>query len=57
MPSMDCIVVEPDTGNGQPTNKGSRITARTILEFLAAGDGIQDVLACIRFSSEGLQLR
>jgi uncharacterized protein (DUF433 family) len=61
---MDRIVVEPDICNGQPTIKGTRITARTVLEFLAAGDAIEDVLeeypsltredilACIRFSSD-----
>jgi uncharacterized protein (DUF433 family) len=61
---MDRIVVEPDICNGQPTIKGTRITAQTILEFLAAGDAIEDVLeeyplltredvlACIRFSSD-----
>jgi len=60
---MDRIIVEPDICNGQPTIKGTRITARTVLEFLAAGDAIEDVLeeypsltredilACIRFSS------
>jgi len=61
---MDRIIVEPDICNGQPTIKGTRITARTVLEFLAAGDAIEDVLeeypsltredilACIRFSSD-----
>jgi uncharacterized protein (DUF433 family) len=61
---MDRIVVEPDIFNGQPTIKGTRITARTVLEFLAAGDAIEDVLeeypsltredilACLRFSSD-----
>jgi len=61
---MNRIVIDPDICNGQPTIRGTRITARTVLEFLAAGDSIQDVLeeypaltredvlACIAFSSD-----
>ena len=61
---MDRIVIEPDICNGQPTIRGTRISARTVLEFLAAGDSIEevleeypsitreDVLACIGLSSE-----
>lgn len=30
---------------GRPSIKGSRITVQTILEFLAAGDSIEDILA------------
>jgi len=61
---MDRIVIDPDICNGQPTVRGTRITARTVLEFLAAGDSVEevleeypalkreDVLACIGLSSE-----
>ena len=61
---MNRIVIEPDICNGQPTIQGTRSTAQTILEFLAAGDSIDDilegypslskadVLACIGLSSE-----
>ena len=61
---MNRIVVEPDICNGQPTIRGTRITAQTVLEFLASGDSVadileeypsltsEDVLACIGFSSE-----
>jgi uncharacterized protein (DUF433 family) len=60
----DRIVIHPDICNGQPVVKGTRITAQTVLEFLGAGDSIEevleefpslqreDVLECIRFSSE-----
>ncbi len=41
---MDRIVIDPDICNGQPVVRGTRITMRTILEFLAAGDSIEDVL-------------
>jgi uncharacterized protein (DUF433 family) len=61
---MSRIVIDPDICNGQPTIRGTRIAARTVLEFLAAGDSIEDVLeeypaltrddvlACISFSIE-----
>jgi uncharacterized protein (DUF433 family) len=61
---MKQIISERDICNGQPTIRGTRITAQTVLEFLAAGDSIEDVLAefpaltredvlaCIGFSSE-----
>ena len=61
---MNRIIVDPDICNGQPVIKGTRITAQTVLEFLAAGDSVadllreypsltrEDVLECVRFSSE-----
>ena len=42
---MNRIVIDPDVCNGQPVIKGTRIAARTVLEFLAAGDSVEDVLA------------
>ena len=66
---MDRIVIEPDICNGQPTVRDSRITVQTVLEFLAAGDNIEqlleaypsltrdDVLACIAFSSNLMKHR
>lgn len=38
------IVAVPDVCNGQPTVRGTRITVRTVLDFLAAGDSLEDVL-------------
>jgi len=64
---MKSIIVNPDICNGQPVLKGTRITVQTILEFLGAGDSIEDVLAeyptlsredvlgCLRFSSDLLK--
>jgi uncharacterized protein (DUF433 family) len=61
---MNRITVDPDICNGKPVIKGTRITAQTVLEFLAAGDSIEDVLEeypslsredvleCMKFSSE-----
>ena len=39
------VIVHPDICNGQPTIEGTRIAVRTVLEFLSAGDSIEDVLA------------
>ncbi|KAB2674464.1 MAG: DUF433 domain-containing protein [Verrucomicrobia bacterium] len=59
----DRIVIDPAVCNGRPTVRGTRITARTVLEFVGAGDSIaevideyptltrDDVLACLRQSS------
>ncbi|MCX6904929.1 MAG: DUF433 domain-containing protein [Verrucomicrobia bacterium] len=38
------ITVHPDICNGRPVIRGTRITAQTVLEFLAAGDSIEDML-------------
>ena len=39
------ISVDPDVCNGKPVVRGTRISVQTVLEFLAAGDSIEDVLA------------
>ena len=38
------IVIDPNICNGRPVVKGTRITVQTIVEFLAAGDSVDDVL-------------
>lgn len=38
------ISISPDICNGRPVVRGTRIAVQTILEFLAAGDSIEDVL-------------
>lgn len=60
---MSRIVINPDICNGLPIIEGTRVTAQTVLEFLSAGDSIddvldeypsltrEDVLACLSFSS------
>lgn len=59
----DRITISPDVCNGRPVVHGTRITVQTILEYLGAGDSIDevleeypsltrdDVLACIQYSS------
>lgn len=39
------ITVSPDICNGKPVVSGTRITVQTVLEFLAAGDSVEEVLA------------
>ena len=38
------IVINPDVCNGRPVVRGTRVTVQTVLEFLAAGDSVADVL-------------
>jgi uncharacterized protein (DUF433 family) len=38
------IVINPDVCNGRPVVQGTRIAVQTVLEFLAAGDSVADVL-------------
>lgn len=63
------IVIDPNICNGRPTVRGTRITAQTVLEFLAAGDSTQDildeyptltrqdVLACLEFGARAVAHR
>ncbi len=57
------IEIHPDICNGRPVIKGTRISVQTVLEFLGAGDSIEelvaaypslardDILAALRYSS------
>ena len=40
----DLITIDPTICNGRPVAKGTRITVQTVMEFLAAGDSVNDVL-------------
>ena len=42
---MRKIIVHPDICNGRPTIDGTRIAVQTVLEFLSAGDSIDNLLA------------
>ena len=60
----DRIDVHPDICNGRPVIAGTRISVQTIMEFLGAGDSIdevleaypalkrEDVYACIQFAAK-----
>jgi uncharacterized protein (DUF433 family) len=39
------IIIDPEICNGRPVVRGTRIAVQTVLEFLGAGDSIEDVLA------------
>jgi uncharacterized protein (DUF433 family) len=43
-PMKDLITMDPAICNGRPVVKGTRITVKTVMEFLAAGDSVDDVL-------------
>lgn len=61
---MSRIAVNPDICNGRPVINGTRIAVQTILEYLGAGDSINDLLsdypslseddiyACIQYASK-----
>ena len=41
----DRITINSDVCNGGPVVRGTGIAAQTVIEFLAAGDSVEDVLA------------
>ncbi|MBI4964172.1 MAG: DUF433 domain-containing protein [Desulfomonile tiedjei] len=44
-PLLDRISVDPNVCHGQPCVKGTRIMVWLILDYLANGDSIEDILA------------
>jgi uncharacterized protein (DUF433 family) len=62
--SKQRVVLNSDICNGKPIIAGTRISVQSLLEFLAAGDSINDVLeeypdltlkdvqACIEYASK-----
>lgn len=59
----DRITINEDICNGKPTIRGKRITVQTVLEFLGAGETVEEILhqypslerediaACLQFAS------
>jgi uncharacterized protein (DUF433 family) len=57
------ITINEEVCNGKPTIRGKRITVQTVLEFLSAGETVEEVLlqypslereditACLEFAS------
>ncbi len=60
---IDRITIDEDICNGKPTIRGKRITVQTVLEFLGAGETVdeilfqypslekEDIAACLQFAS------
>ncbi|MGI8669368.1 MAG: DUF433 domain-containing protein [Aridibacter sp.] len=60
----DRITIDEKICNGKPTIRGKRITVQTILEFLSAGESIEEILgqyptleredisACLEFATD-----
>ena len=58
------ITIDEKICNGKPTIRGKRITVQTILEFLSAGETVEDILfqypsleredisACLEFAAD-----
>ncbi|MBS1514617.1 MAG: DUF433 domain-containing protein [Bacteroidetes bacterium] len=44
MEQINRITVKPEICNGKPTIRGLRITVKTILEYLAAGESTENIL-------------
>ncbi|MFN3561579.1 MAG: DUF433 domain-containing protein [Chloroherpetonaceae bacterium] len=61
---FDNITIDSEICNGKPTIRGTRITVQTVMEFLSAGESIDEILhqypsltredisACLRFTAE-----
>ena len=41
---LERITIKPDVCNGKPTVRGMRITVETILQYLSAGDSVENIL-------------
>lgn len=46
---QDRITINPEICNGKPIIRGMRITVKTVLDFLAAGETIENLLKAYPF--------
>jgi uncharacterized protein (DUF433 family) len=63
------IIIDPAICHGKPVVRGLRYTVESLLEYLAGGDSIDDVLAefpdleredllaCLEFATQSLKLK
>ncbi len=42
--SQELIEIKPNVANGKPVVKGTRITVQSVLELIADGDSVEEVL-------------
>ncbi len=52
MPTFDRISVDPAVMSGQPVVKGTRVPVYVIVEAVAAGDSVEDLLRAYPFLRE-----
>ena len=45
--SSDWIEIDPEVCNGRPVLRGTRIAVQSVLEMLAAGDSVEDVVEAL----------
>jgi uncharacterized protein (DUF433 family) len=41
---IDRIIIDPEICNGKPIIRGMRITVKTIMEYIAAGESFENIL-------------
>lgn len=66
---LSCITLNPEVSHGKPTIRGTRYSVSAILEYLAGGDSVEDILkdfpdlvredilACIAYASASMNLK
>jgi uncharacterized protein (DUF433 family) len=66
---MERITIQPDVCHGKPVIRGLRYPVESVLEYLAAGDSFdevlaefpdlerEDLLACIEFATRSLKMK
>ena len=66
---MERITIQPDVCHGKPVIRGLRYPVESVLEYLAAGDSLDDVLAefpdleredllaCLEFATRSLKMK
>lgn len=66
---LDRIVIDPEICHGKPVVRGLRYPVESLLEYLAGGDSMEevlaefpnlereDLLACLQYATESLKLR
>jgi uncharacterized protein (DUF433 family) len=69
MSQLDRITINPEIGHGKPTIRDTRYTVESILEYLAGGDTIEDIiaefhdlerddiLACIAYAAQSMRFK
>jgi len=69
MSLLDRITLNPNVGHGKPTIRNTRYLVESMLEYLAGGDSVEDLLeafpdleredllACLQFAVETLRLK